>query len=155
MGYAEGTTVSISKSLMDIDALTARYGAANYSYWKQEKTTTIAFEIDGIGVRIAVNMPERDSEEYTRTDKGKPRSPDVADKAWNQACKSRYRALHLVVKAKLESVETGIATFEEEFLAFIVLPNGYTIGENILPKLNELTAGRVSTSKLLTQGNHK
>ena len=49
----------------------------------------------------------------------------------------RWRAMILVVKAKLESVETGISTFQEEFMAHIIMANGKTIGENILPRLLE------------------
>ena len=37
------------------------------------------------------------------------------------------RVLALVVKAKLEAVECGIATFEEEFYAHIVMPGGKTL----------------------------
>jgi hypothetical protein len=41
---------------------------------------------------------------------------------WEQACRQRWRALALVVKAKLEAVQSGIATFEDEFLAYTMLP---------------------------------
>ena len=40
----------------------------------------------------------------------------------------RWRALLLVIKAKLESVESGIETFEEAFASQIVLANGQTVG---------------------------
>ena len=36
------------------------------------------------------------------------------------------------MKAKLEAVETGIITFEEEFLSYIVLPDNSTVGETML-----------------------
>lgn len=55
-----------------------------------------------------------------------------ADKArakWEQACRASWRALLLVVKAKLEAVEAGIVTFEDEFLAYTMKPDGETIGE--------------------------
>jgi hypothetical protein len=39
----------------------------------------------------------------------------------------------LVIKAKLEAVESGIACFEEEFMAHIVLPDGRTVGEHVIP----------------------
>jgi hypothetical protein len=42
-----------------------------------------------------------------------------------------------VIRAKLEAVEQGIATFQQEFLAHIVLPNGQTAGEFLLPQLDE------------------
>lgn len=41
----------------------------------------------------------------------------------------------LVIKAKLEAVEAGIAAFEEEFLAHIVLPNGSTVGQFMMPQI--------------------
>jgi len=44
-----------------------------------------------------------------------------------------WRALALVVKAKLGAVESHIATFEQEFLPYTVLPNGRSVGEEVLP----------------------
>jgi hypothetical protein len=49
----------------------------------------------------------------------------------------RWRALALAVKAKLEVVESGIATFEEEFMAHIVMPDGRTVGEHVAPRIEE------------------
>lgn len=49
--------------------------------------------------------------------------------------RQRWRALALVIKAKLEAVEAGITEFEEEFLAHIVLPNGGTVGQFMLPQV--------------------
>ncbi len=45
------------------------------------------------------------------------------------------RWLALVIKAKLEAVESGITMFEEEFLAHIVLPDGKTAGEHVIPAI--------------------
>jgi len=42
------------------------------------------------------------------------------------------------VKAKLEAVETGIVSLEEEFLAHVVLPDGSTVGQWAEPQLAEL-----------------
>jgi hypothetical protein len=59
----------------------------------------------------------------------------VRYKASKFACRARWRALALVIKAKLEAVESGITTFEEEFLAHIVLPDGTTLGQWAAPRL--------------------
>jgi len=56
-------------------------------------------------------------------------------KLWEQACKGRWRALFLAIKAKLVAVSEGISTVEEEFLAWMVLPNGRTAGEHFLPQI--------------------
>ena len=45
----------------------------------------------------------------------------------------RWRALALVIKAKLEAVECGIAEFEAEFLAYTLLPDGSTVYEQAAP----------------------
>lgn len=63
------------------------------------------------------------------------RADDAAHTAWEQACRSRWRALYLIVKAKLEAVEAGISTVEREFLYDIVLPDGRTAGEWIAPQI--------------------
>lgn len=50
----------------------------------------------------------------------------------------------LCIKAKLEAVETGISSFEEEFLAYIVLPDGSTVGEWAAPQIEQVyTTGRM------------
>jgi hypothetical protein len=46
-------------------------------------------------------------------------------------------ALALAIKAKLEAVESGIATFEEEFLAYVVLPDGQSVGQHVLPNIEQ------------------
>lgn len=43
--------------------------------------------------------------------------------------------LALVIKAKLEAVAAGITSFEDEFLAHIMLPSGGTVGEWARPQL--------------------
>ena len=57
----------------------------------------------------------------------------------------------LVLKAKLEAVEAGITTIEQEFLADMVLPGDVTVGEALLPRLDDaLNTGRMPD--LLCQG---
>ena len=50
--------------------------------------------------------------------------------------RQRWRALALVIKAKLEAVEADITTLEAEFLAHIALPSGATVGEWVGPQLD-------------------
>jgi hypothetical protein len=48
-----------------------------------------------------------------------------------QAERSRWRALLLSIKAKLVSVESGIETFEDAFMAHVVMPDGGTVSEHV------------------------
>jgi hypothetical protein len=55
--------------------------------------------------------------------------------AYDQEVRRRWRALGLVIKAKLESVESGIETFESAFMANIVMPDGKTFGKYAGPAI--------------------
>ena len=63
------------------------------------------------------------------------RSPEKRAEAWEQACRSRWRALFLCIKAKLEAVESRIETFEEAFLAHVMMPDGMTVAEHAAPMI--------------------
>jgi hypothetical protein len=79
-------------------------------------------------------MPDPDDREFTHTPgRGLPRTPAQVRFQWEQATRQRWRALHLVIKAKLEAVESGIVDFDSEFLAHLVLPNGRTVADEVVP----------------------
>lgn len=128
--YAENTSVPADRSRAEIERLLQRYGANAFSYGWQEDLAVIAFRAQGRQVKFTIQMPDREDPAFTRTPAGKrQRTEEQALRAWEQAGRQRWRALALVVKAKLEAVESGIATFEQEFLAHIQLPNGQTVYE--------------------------
>ena len=59
----------------------------------------------------------------------------LGDARNEQHRKSRWRALYLVIKAKLEAVDIGITTIEEAFLADTVLPDRRTVAEVMQPQI--------------------
>jgi len=63
------------------------------------------------------------------------RSAAQSEALWQQACRARWRALLLCIKAKLEAIESGITEFEDEFLPYIVLPDGRTAAEWLRPQI--------------------
>ena len=133
--YAENTSVSSERSRAEIEQTVSRYGASGFMYGWDGGTAVMAFQMHGRRIRFDLSMPDRSSRDFTQTETGRERSPAQAIKAWEQACRQRWRALALVIKAKLEAVESGITEFEEEFLAHIVLPNGNTVGRWMLPQV--------------------
>jgi hypothetical protein len=52
-----------------------------------------------------------------------------------------WRALLLCIKAKLVSVESKIETFEEAFLAHVVMPDGKTAYEHTRPRIAAMYKG--------------
>ena len=139
MKYAADTSVSVEQSRMEIERTVRRYGADQFMSGWRGSEAMIGFVMHDRQIKFVLPLPDRHSEEFThyRHNSGKlvARSPKVAESAWEQACRQRWRALNLVIKAKLEAVECGISEFEAEFLANIVLPNGTTYGEFAIPQI--------------------
>lgn len=133
--YAKETIVSVAKSKTEIEATLKRYGATQFIYgWSEEDhQMMIAFEIDNRKIRLLVPLPNKDDVRYTPA--GRWRKESQIDKALEQALKQRWRAVALLIKAKLEAVESGISTVVSEFLANTMLPSGTTVGEWMAPQI--------------------
>ncbi len=132
--YAQNTSVPVEKSKMEIERLLQRYGASKFaSYWDDE-CATILFEAHKRRIKFMLPLPSK--EEYKKTPEGRTRhNEDAIHAAWEQGCRSRWRALCLIVKAKLEAVQSGVSTFESEFGWNTVMPNGKTVGETVHPAI--------------------
>lgn len=136
--YAKGTDVSTDRSKAEIERILTRYGADQFMYGWEAARAVVGFRYSGKMVRFFLPLPDPESDEFHLTPSGqRRRTPDVAERMYQQAVRQRWRALTLIVKAKLEATETGITSFEEEFLAYIVLPDNSTVGEHLLPQLEE------------------
>lgn len=61
------------------------------------------------------------------------RTDSAARDLWEQACRQRWRALALAIKAKLEAIASGISEFEDEFGMWMVLPDGSTVRDHVKP----------------------
>lgn len=133
--YAENTSVASDKSRAEIERTLTRYGASGFMYGWQESTALVAFEMAGRRVKFVLPLPDRGSTEFTETPTGRARSLSQAEAEYEKAVRQRWRALALVIKAKLEAVESGITVFEDEFMAHIVLPNGQTAGDWLRPQI--------------------
>ena len=136
--YATGTSVPADRSRVEIENILTRYGADQFMYGWEASRAIIGFRYSGKMVRFILPLPDPKSDEFHLTPSGKQRrTADGAKRAYEQANRQRWRALALIVKAKLEATETGITTFEEEFLSYIVLPDNQTVGEYMLPQVEE------------------
>ena len=139
--YASSTDVSTGRSRDEIESTLRRYGATGFGYAWEGNVATVQFIARKRHIRFMLPLPDRNAREFTHSSRG-PRSADVAEKAWEQACRQKWRALALVIKAKLEAVEANITTFDDEFLACIVLPDGRTTGQWMRPQIDAIADGR-------------
>lgn len=137
--FAEKTSVTSDKSRAEIERTLSRYGATGFMYGWGAEHALVAFEMGDRRVKFELPMPDRADRKFRYTPaQGRLRSDSQIEAAYEQAVKQRWRALALVIKAKLEAVESGITIFDEEFLAHIVMPNGLTIGKQLVPQLGTL-----------------
>ncbi|HZS89911.1 MAG TPA: hypothetical protein VFE42_20765 [Chloroflexota bacterium] len=134
--YAESTAVPSDPLRTEIERTVERYGARRFAYGWQDDSAMVALEMGGRLVRLFLPLPRRDDRAITHTPTGLLRDEKTRAEAYEQAIRQRWRALALVVKAKLEAVEAGISRLEREFLADIVVPStGQTVGDLTIPQL--------------------
>lgn len=132
--YAEGTTVTPESSQAEIAGLVRRYGATAFASGYEAHRALVQFTAQGRTVRFVLTLPDSDKP-FRVTEGGRQRNAQQAYAAMQAEERRLWRALALAIKAKLEVVGSGIATFEEEFMAHIVLPDGRTVGEHVTPAI--------------------
>lgn len=159
--YAANTTVSVEKSRAEVEAILARYGADQFAYATEPGKAAIMFQIQDkatkttLAIRMVLPLPAKGEKRFTT---GWNRcswaaAPDHAvQERWEQACRTCWRSLLLIIKAKLEACAAGISTVEREFLADVVTPNGQTIGEQIRPQLQDMSDAGQTPRLMLTAG---
>lgn len=123
--YAQDTRVPAGVSKDEIERLLRRHGATQiYSGFDEDrKLISLGFRLDGRMYKLnsSTNRPTRRCDES-----------QIEREAW--------RVLKLLLTAKLEVVASGGATFESEFLANLLLPDGTTVADDVLPKVAEAYA---------------
>ena len=131
--FAEGTDVPVERSRNEIENVLARFGADQFMYGWRGEAAVIAFRAQGRHIRFLLPMPQATDEAMTKTGRGQMRTGETLRRAVDQEKRRRWRALCLCIKAKLESVATGIETFEDSFMAHVVLPTGETMSDHVRP----------------------
>lgn len=143
MRYAKGTEVSSGKSREEVEKVLRAYGADSFvSAWKEGKViiefSTSETALKGLRIRFEMRIPSVKEDTYRLNKWGNERHPDVARESWEKDVRQHWRALALLVKAKMAAVEAGITTFEEEFLSHVVVPipgGTSTVGKWFIPQL--------------------
>lgn len=121
MPYAQTTRVPVTQSRAEIERLLERHKAMQYGTAVDYGTrqARVQFRLHDRIVRFVIALPD-------------PKKLGNGSRL-EQAERQRWRALLLVIKAKLESVENAIETFEQAFLANVVMPDDRTVAEILHP----------------------
>ena len=137
MKYANRTEVSPEKSRMHIERILTIYGATGFMYGWQGDQALIAFQFEKKQIKFILPIPV--SDDFNTKNQHE------------QAIRSAWRSLLLLIKAKLEGVESGIRIFEQEFMSDIVMPNGQTFSEYVLPQLDKAIENGKMPNLMLAQ----
>ena len=151
--YATSTSVRSSQSRGELEDILSKYGATDYAYVARTTEAVIAFRMHEVNIRFTLPLPDKNADEFRLTPSKKwERSDEEWARAYEQAVRSSWRSLLLVVKAKLEAIETGIVTFEQEFYAHLVLPSGRTIFEETHEQVRTALESNIKTFRLEIEG---
>lgn len=141
MAFAAETEVPVERTRAEIERTCMKYGCQQYTSGVdyEKLTARVQFRSKNRIIRFDLLLP--DPKKFHQTRK------------FEQANRTKWRALLLVLKGKLESVEAGIDTFESAFMPYIVLPNDTTVGAAVLPLIDHAyTTGKMPSQLLIGDG---
>lgn len=124
--YAEGTKVTVENSRGEISGILARHGVLLMGWMGGPEGDQLMFELGGGQYRLDIRKPTMGEvrELY-------PNAYDhqaKLDGEWRR----RWRANVLLLKAKLEFIDSGDTTLDRELLPYRVLKDGRTLEQLIL-----------------------
>lgn len=150
--YAKGTTVPPERTRSEIETTLRRYGATSFVSGYEPGRAFLGFVALERNVRFVLSLPNADDNQFRYDGRGRWRDVDQKQKAADDEERRLWRCLLLAIKAKLEVVESGIESFEDAFLANIVLPGGQTVSERIRPDIAKAYELGVVTTFALGSG---
>lgn len=147
MSYAANTSVPIERTRMQIEDLLKDKGASQFmcAFDHSNGRAIIGWTMHGRMVRLAIPLPKPDEKRFmhrkVRGGYSWNKLPvEKQRQLWEQACRSRWRAIQLILLAKFEAIEAGISTFEREFLADLLMADGSTVSAWLEPQLDAMYA---------------
>lgn len=123
--YAEGTTVAAERSQAEMAALLRAHGVERQGWMQGPEGDELMFELGGHRFRFQILRPT--IAEIRRLYPNAYDERAKMDAEWRR----RWRANVLLLKAKLEFIDSGDTTLERELLPYMLTEGGQTIAELI------------------------
>ncbi len=127
MTYAKGTETTVERTRAELEAMLIRYGASQRIVGENDETSEawVGFTMQARQVKLTIPLPKIEDVKFPKAARDK--SEARKRKLLEQSKRERWRAVVLLVKAKLETIALGLSTVEREFLADLVLVDGQTL----------------------------
>ncbi len=129
MAYASKTPVPIEKTRQEIEHALEKHGAKSFLYAQEGLVAIIGFRLGDYTYRFTIKVPQTPQE-----------------------ARSRWRALLLVIKGRLEGVASGVETIEEAFMANTVMHGGQTVAEWLGPEFKQARVEGRMPQRLMLEG---
>ena len=113
--YARGTRVDPERSRRELERFLARRGASDFVVVQDDASARVRFALYGNYFELVLPLPDPGNRSFSHTPTGRPRTPAGQHRAYEQAVREKWRSLVLVTRGKLEAVESGISSVEQEF----------------------------------------
>lgn len=125
--YAEGTSVEVVKSRLEIEKMVAKHGGDDILAGTLQGKAFVQFRMKHRWVRLSVPAPTINDPRVQNGPNGGRRTEAQKATAVDAELRRRWRALVLLVKAKFTAIDDGITQFEEEFLAHVIIDQNRTV----------------------------
>lgn len=143
------TTVSPAKSKGEIEELFARYRVTDFTFGQRQADggvleLAIQFRFRDLPVRLqftAEGLLQTMLKQEPWTPRRTMSKDAYTEKLRDQANRAVWRHVAHWLKVTFEQVEFGILGFEQAFLFGFVDRSGRTLGEVLVPQLQEINAG--------------
>ena len=138
--YAEGTPVTVERSRGEIGGILASHGVERMGWTTSPEGDDLLFELAGHRFRFQIIKPDEAEVRRLYANLYAPQVdwPAKVAAEWRR----RWRANVLLLKAKLEFIDSGDTTLERELLPYMLTAGGQTVAELVVAgKLPMLSAG--------------
>ncbi|MFP5386665.1 MAG: hypothetical protein ACLGHN_11330 [Bacteriovoracia bacterium] len=126
--FASQTSVPVEKSIEEIRVFLTKIGTEGFSFAAYDGDAYLAFSFQGKAVKMCFKIPVHPGKEAT-----------IAQmKKYEQARRSKWRQILLCIKAKFECVLCELETFEQAFLAHIILKDGEKLGDVAMRLISDI-----------------
>lgn len=134
--YAKNTTVPVARSKTQVQELLVNYGIDEFFFGTGPRGEGVGFKYEGRVYKHNVPMPNKDDYNY--------------ETQYKQAIRQRWRIFYMSLKMKLEEIQDGGISFEDQFLAMMTLPDGSTVSDFMKLPENIAKLNKAEMPKLLT-----
>src|SRR5688572_21743068 len=101
----------------ELETVLTLHGADVFSYERLGNRAVVKFLLNGVKLRLMVEMPNVEDYRYTPKQKYERTATAIAEE-YRREVRRRWHALRGFVSAKLEAINAGVTTFEMEFRQF-------------------------------------